>query len=254
MLIDWFTVIAQIVNFLILVGLLKYFLYGRILRAMDQREERIAHRLTEAEQREQEAEEERQHYQARQQKLEKQQAEILDQARDKAEAERKRLMEEARGEVEEVKSRWYEALEREKTNFLQDLRQRAGQQVYHITRQALEDLATADLEQQIIEAFCRRLENLPQEKRRELTDIFQQNNEATVTSAFDLPVEARQKIQDILKGYLQDGVELRYQTSPEVISGIELKTPGYKIAWSLEHYLEDLEAETREMLEEKISS
>ena len=29
--IDWFTVIAQIVNFLILVALLRYFLYGRIM-------------------------------------------------------------------------------------------------------------------------------------------------------------------------------------------------------------------------------
>lgn len=253
MLIDWFTVIAQIVNFLILVGLLKYFLYGRILRAMDQREERIASRLEEAQQRKQEAEEERQHYQARQRELKQQQDDILDQTREKAEAERKRLLDEAREEVEEVKSKWYEALEREKTTFLQDLRQRAGQQVYHITRQALEDLATADLEQQIVEAFCRRLQELPQEKRRELTDILRQGSEATITSAFDLSQAARQKIEGILQDYMQDGANLRYQTSPEVISGIELKAPGHKIAWSLDHYLEALEAETREMLEGKIS-
>ena len=84
MLIDWFTVVAQIVNFLILVGLLKYFLYGRIIRAMDQREERIAARLAEAQQREQEAKEERQHYQARKEELEKQKGGILAQAREEA--------------------------------------------------------------------------------------------------------------------------------------------------------------------------
>lgn len=254
MLIDWFTVIAQIVNFLILVGLLKYFLYGRILRAMDQREERIAARLREAEQREQEAAEERRHYQARQEELEKRQTDILARARERAEAVQKRLLDEAREEVEEVKSRWYEALEREKSTFLQDLRQRAGRQVYHITRRALEDLATADLEQQIIEAFCRRLQDLHEEKRRELTAILQQGNEATITSAFALPEAAKQKIEGILKAYMQDGANLRYQTSPEIISGIELKAPGHKIAWSLDHYLEALEAEAREFLEEKISS
>jgi F-type H+-transporting ATPase subunit b len=48
MLIDWFTVVAQIINFLILVALLKHFLYGRIIKAMDQREERINSRLEEA--------------------------------------------------------------------------------------------------------------------------------------------------------------------------------------------------------------
>jgi F-type H+-transporting ATPase subunit b len=37
MLIDWFTVGAQVLNFLILVWLLKRFLYGPILDAIDAR-------------------------------------------------------------------------------------------------------------------------------------------------------------------------------------------------------------------------
>jgi F-type H+-transporting ATPase subunit b len=49
MLIDWFTVAAQIVNFLVLVALLKHFLWGRLVRAIDEREKRIAGRLSAAE-------------------------------------------------------------------------------------------------------------------------------------------------------------------------------------------------------------
>ncbi|MCF8123589.1 MAG: hypothetical protein K9K34_14360, partial [Desulfarculaceae bacterium] len=49
MLIDWFTVAAQVVNFLILVWLLKHFLYDRIIKAIDQREADIAARSEEAE-------------------------------------------------------------------------------------------------------------------------------------------------------------------------------------------------------------
>ena len=56
--IDWFTVAAQIVNFLILVALLKYFLYGRIVDAMDRREQSIAQRWNLAEQREAELQQE----------------------------------------------------------------------------------------------------------------------------------------------------------------------------------------------------
>lgn len=48
--IDWFTVVAQIINFLILVALLKYFLYGRIVAAMTQRQEEISARWEEARQ------------------------------------------------------------------------------------------------------------------------------------------------------------------------------------------------------------
>jgi F-type H+-transporting ATPase subunit b len=251
-LIDWFTIIAQIVNFLILVALLKYFLYGRILQAMDQRQEKIAARLAEAEQWRLEAEEERHHYKARLDDLELQQADILAQARKEADSERKKLLNEAREEVEVARSRWYEAIEREKTAFLQDLQQRAGRQVYNITRRALADLATAELEQQIVEVFCRRLQELPLEKRQELVDALKSSTEVTITSAFSLTEEVKQKINSILKVYLPDGLEVHYQTSPDVISGIELKVRGHKIAWSLDQYLEALEAETHKILEEKI--
>jgi len=43
--INWFTVIAQIVNFLILVWLLKRFLYKPVLKAIAEREQKIASRL-----------------------------------------------------------------------------------------------------------------------------------------------------------------------------------------------------------------
>ena len=42
MTIDWFTVGAQIVNFIVLVWLLKRFLYKPVLAAIDAREKRIA--------------------------------------------------------------------------------------------------------------------------------------------------------------------------------------------------------------------
>ena len=58
MLINWFTVAAQIVNFLILVALLKHFLYGPIVAAMTAREGKIAAQLTEAREKRQQAEQE----------------------------------------------------------------------------------------------------------------------------------------------------------------------------------------------------
>ena len=59
MLIDWFTVGAQVLNFLILVWLLKRFLYKPILDAIDAREERIAAELADADAKKAEAQKER---------------------------------------------------------------------------------------------------------------------------------------------------------------------------------------------------
>ena len=49
MLFDWFTLIAQLVNFLVLVWLLKRYLYKPILDAIDERENLIASQLHAAE-------------------------------------------------------------------------------------------------------------------------------------------------------------------------------------------------------------
>ena len=58
MLINWFTVVAQAVNFLILVWLLKRFLYSHVLHAIDEREKGIANQLAEAEAKKAEAQKE----------------------------------------------------------------------------------------------------------------------------------------------------------------------------------------------------
>jgi F-type H+-transporting ATPase subunit b len=49
MLIDWTTVSFQVVNFLLLIVLLKRYLYGPILRAMQRREEELSAIRKEAE-------------------------------------------------------------------------------------------------------------------------------------------------------------------------------------------------------------
>ena len=49
MLIDWFTVCAQAINFLILVWLLKRYLYKPVLAAIDARERKVAARIVDAE-------------------------------------------------------------------------------------------------------------------------------------------------------------------------------------------------------------
>ena len=56
--IDWLTVAAQIVNFLVLIWLLQRFLYRPITNAMARREARIEERLSDARTRRKEAEEE----------------------------------------------------------------------------------------------------------------------------------------------------------------------------------------------------
>ena len=252
MLIDWFTVTAQVINFLILVYLLKRFLYGPIIKAMDRREKRIALRLEEGQKKQDEAEEEVQRYLEKNRDLDNRREGLLSEIKEEADARRKELMNEARNEVEVIRTNWYEAIQREKEAFLQDLRQRAGKQTCAIARRALKNLANVDLEHHIIGVFIERLRNLDEEELGALNEsILKSGWKITLRSAFEIPQEMARQIAEVFEKRGADPVDLQLEISSDVICGIELKVHGRKIAWSLEHYLETIEEALVEALEGK---
>ena len=83
MLIDWFTVGAQVINFVILVWLMKRFLYKPILNAIDAREQRIAAELADAEAKRAEAQKERDEFEHKNEDFDRQRAGRLQQATDR---------------------------------------------------------------------------------------------------------------------------------------------------------------------------
>ena len=101
--IDWFTVAAQVVNFLILVWLLKRFLYKPILDAIDAREKRVAKRLADADSKQAEANQEHDAFQRKNEAFDRERDGLLSEAKDQVEAERKRLFDGARQDgVEQI--------------------------------------------------------------------------------------------------------------------------------------------------------
>ncbi len=242
MLIDWFTVIAQIFNFLILVALLKRFLYRPILKAMGEREAKIAARLEEAREALALAERKGREYEDMLGDLEARRADLLAAAAEEAEARRKALLREARDEVMGRRAAWYEALQKEKAVFLDDLRRHAAAKFLQVSRHALGELAGAELEQRILEVFLQRLRKLADEADAgTLRSIFRTGSQVLVTSSFEIPWESREVLEQTFRSRISAECTFRYELSDSLICGIEIKTDGVRIAWSLQDYLGELE-------------
>ncbi len=249
MLINWFTVIAQIVNFLILIGLLRYFLYDRIIQAMDERERRIQSRLEEAEKKKQQAEQESEAARKKHQEIDEQREQMLSEAKKEAETRRKELTQQVKEEVADLRSRWEESLRREQKTFIQNLRRKVSREVYSIARKTLNDLADSELENSIIDVFLRRLKDLDSDQKKEVTDsIYEAGKTIEIQSAFDIDADRQNRISDALHKQLVEDSKVKFSTSTDLIAGIVLKIPGRKIAWDIESYLEDLEHEAMEAL------
>jgi F-type H+-transporting ATPase subunit b len=248
---DWFTLIAQVVNFLVLVWLLEHFLYGRIVRAMNEREAKISGRLEEAAHQRATAEQEAELFRTRNRELEERRDQMLAQAQEEAESHRQQLMEAARLETEAAQVQWLEALERERQGLLQDFRERLGQQVFALARHGLKELANADLEEQILKVFVERLQTLdPAEREALVAAVRDTDREVEIRTAFPVLSEAREGLSRSLREQLDDRVDVRFTAVPELICGIELRAHSHRFAWNLDSYLEGLEARVFEVLEE----
>ena len=252
MLIDWFTVGAQTLNFLILVWLLKRFLYKPIRHAIDEREKRIAAELANADKKKVEAQKESDEFKHKNEALDQQRAALLSKATDEAKAEGQRLLDEARKAADALSAKRMETLRNDAGNLSQAISRRTQQEVFAIARKALTDLATTSLEERLGEVFTRRLREMDDPAKAGLAEALKTASDpALVRSAFDLPAEQRAAIQNALNETFSAEIHVRFETAPDLISGIELTTNGQKVAWSIADYLASLEKKVGELLKEK---
>ena len=152
--IDWVTVAAQIVNFLVLVWLLQRVLYRPLTRALKAREEEVNRSLREAEAARETAEVEAEAHRDALRALEDTRHARLAAVAEEAEALRAEMTETARGELAERRTAWQAQLEHEKAAFLDRLRRRAGEAFVTLARRALADMADEDLVDRIARVFA----------------------------------------------------------------------------------------------------
>ncbi len=254
MIIDWYTIIFQIINFMILVFLLRRFLYGPVIRAMDEREQKIVRREEDAAAKKSEAEQEALNYRRKTEDLEEREGELLEEAQARAEKEKRKLLDQARQEVDESRRRWQESFEREKETFIGELRRRIGHQACTVARRCLQDLADARLEELTFEMFLQKLSALPEQDREELKKALGKGGQKiTLRTAFETGSGQLEELKQHLSKLVPaagNNLNLAASTDPELICGLELDAGGYRVAWNIDSYLEDVEEQVLKELEQ----
>lgn len=242
--IDGFTVIAQIINFLVLVWLLKRFLYGPVTQAIAARQQKIAAALNEARHQAEQAEVEAQTYQTRRATLEAQREAWLEQARQEVATRRTEGLEQARREVAAQREEWLVAWQRERLENQYALQREAARRLTEAVRCALRDLADADLEQRMLTPLWAKLRALEINERAVLAQAALGG--CTVYTAFPLDAELQQQSQTALRECLGAEIPLIFRHDPNAACGVILEMPGHRLAWTLDGYLDGFgEALTR---------
>ncbi|MHC5894988.1 F0F1 ATP synthase subunit B family protein [Nostoc sp.] len=256
--INWFTFFAQILNFFVLIFVLQRFLYKPITKAMARREKTIRDRLSSASQQKEEAEQEVKHYEEMQQQFTDQKTELLTKAKSEVEQTRQGLLKEMQESVATERSQWQTSLQRQKDAFLREVGDRTMQQLQATVRRVLTDLAESELETQIARVFLQKLRDLTETERAELVTTLTASTKdsipLTLVSTFTLPTDICTAIATVLQDYFKavgsgkiessyeiaGKIEPTYEIESSLICGIELRGTGYKLAWSMDTYLDSI--------------
>ncbi len=249
--INWFTVIAQVINFLILVWLLKKFLYKPILNAVNEREKKITNQLKDADDKKAAAQKEQDDFKKKNEDFDQQKKALMDKAVADANTQKQQLTDAAKTDANTLRSNMEKAAKEKQENDNVEIAEKTQRQVFAITRKALADIASISLEEQSANTFVKHLAALKDDEKKQFIEAFKSNSNAIlVRSAFNLPAKQQGEINNEVNVILSADTHLQFKTTPEIISGIELSTNGYKLSWSFSEYLNSLEKNISDTMKE----
>lgn len=233
--IDWVTVLAQIANFLVLLWLLKRFLYRPILDGIDAREAQISKRMAAAEQAQQEAKAAESQYVKQRAQLVTEHDALLEKALAATEDQRDDLLAAARVKLEQEQQDWRKHLEHERQAFNTRLQQSGSDALLRLTRKALHDLADETLEDAIVRHIGKQLQPMVGELRQAAAD----SKKAQVTTRDALAQDTQALLQSEVQQWLPD-VALSFATDAQQAPGLIMQVGGAQVAWTTDSYMDEL--------------
>lgn len=247
--IDWVTVVAQIVNFLVLVWLLQRVLYRPLTRALKEREEEVTRSLREAESARKTAETEAGAHRHALKALENERHAHLKAVEEEAKALQVEMTRKAHGEIAQRRAGWQAQLVEEKAAFLDRLRRRAGEAFLTLARRALAEMADEDLVDRIAHVFARRLSALDIDEKKHLRSAAGREERLSIRSSFPLSPAARALVAEAVGGVLEREVSIDFREEPDLECGVVLAIGSRHVGWTLGEHLDALEADVARLLD-----
>lgn len=258
--IDWLTVAAQVVNFLVLVWLLRRFLYRPVLAAMAQRKQGIADTLAAAARREDEAIRRERELAGREAQFERERGERLAALEREVVERRERLLAEARSDADAAGTRWRQNIERDREAFDKVLRDDLAAAITEAAGRCVATLTDACLDDLAFERFLDALGESDAATRQRLADadVIEVATASPVAGDEARELRWREGIDSALGGpdealrgpAADERARLRFVHEPGLLLGAQLRVAGLRVGWNAAGLLEDARARVRERLDE----
>jgi F-type H+-transporting ATPase subunit b len=241
---NWTTFVLEVINFLVLVWILKHFLYKPVLDVIARRRAGIEKTLADAKTHHEEAEKLQQQYEGRLADWEQERQQARNKLAEEIEAERANKLTKLQAELEQQREKTRVAEARRQADAMRNIEETALEQGARFATRLLEQAAGPETETRLIELAIDELKHLPDDRVAALRNSFAQTEEVImVVTAYPLADQQRQSLEQVLIKIASPDIPLRFEENSELVAGIRI-TIG---AWILGANLQDELAGFREL-------
>lgn len=218
---DWSTFVLEVINFLILVWLLKRFFYRPVLAVIERRRAETAATIAHAESVQREAEALKDEYQTRLAGADEARAVAKAQLDEEMAAERTRRLDALKAELDVERKRRESLDARERRELEQTLERQATVIASRFTARLLDRLAGPDLETKLVDMALSELDAQTPEKRELLQAALREPSvHLQVVSAYPLDATRREAFTQALGKLADRTVEPEFSEDPDIKAGV----------------------------------
>jgi F-type H+-transporting ATPase subunit b len=219
--IDWWTLGLQTINVLVLVWLLRRFLFQPLKAMIEARRAAAARLLDQAEGMRAKAQEELAALEARRGGFEVEERAILAAAHAAAASDRQALLDQAREEVARLQTEVRARLAQEGETQRRTLESQAGELAVMMARRLLDLLPPAMVTAALLDAVVNEVGQLPEGTRRSLASA----GPVTVATATPMTAETQAAWRERLDALLGADVQIGFEHDPALLAGVEIRGP-----------------------------
>jgi len=230
---DWTTFVLEVINFLILVWLLKRFLYRPVLDAIARRQAAVAATLADAATMRVEAQRLQTEYVGRQDDWERERGRLRQVLDDELDALRVDRLAALAQEVESERKRNEAAREHERGVAQRELEMRALGQANAFAARLLERFAGSELDARIVDMLLADLEALPAARRDALKEALAHVAQIDVCSARALDPDLQQRIEAMIAAFAGRSLKAMYTIDPALLAGLRLRAGAWELSADL---------------------
>ncbi len=220
---NWSTFVLEIINFLVLVWILKRFLYKPVLDVIARRQAGIEKTLADARALQADAESLQEQYEGRLADWGRERQQARAALTQEIEAERAKKMVELQTVLDQEREKAHVIEARSQADARRKVEETALIQATRFATRMLEQASGPDTETRLIELVITELTRMPAERIAALRNNYGKTPEAIVViSAFPLPDGQRQRLEQALTAVTRPNIPLRFEQNSELLAGVRI--------------------------------